>query len=335
MTRVPPIVVVVALVALAAACGGGGGGASPVVNTPTNPTPTPPSPPPPTTSTVTVNLTATNGGRPLAGIAASLAGTTSTTDASGQFTATLPLATTSAAIEFSGPSIVPRRLTLATRTRTVALDAIELAGGFSLAYYRQLVRNGFQQPAALQPVLRLTDNPRLYIRTVFGSSNRAVDASSLDTVAATVAAAVNEFTGGRLSLAAVERGTETHVNDPGWITVNWTEDLGDRVCGSARVGGNPGIINLHPRNDGCRCPGDPAQVSRWVIRHEVGHALGFWHTDSREDVMFDTFNACLGGLSARERLHAPIAYARPRGNVDPDTDPVSIVALLPQTPMVR
>jgi hypothetical protein len=31
--------------------------------------------------------------------------------------------------------------------------------------------------------------------------------------------------------------------------------------------------------------------------------------------------------SARERLHAAIAYSRPVGNVDPDTDPLTVVSL--------
>ena len=57
--------------------------------------------------------------------------------------------------------------------------------------------------------------------------------------------------------------------------------------------------------------------------------MGFWHTDGREDVMYNTFNACNTTISTRERLHAAISYSRPPGNVDPDSDPPSSVALTP------
>ena len=124
----------VAILLAASACGGGSSTTAPTsVSTAT------PAPASPSTSSISATLTATNGGQPLAGIAVSVEGVTATTtDGSGQFAFTAPTTTTQATLAFTGPTIVPRRLTLATRTRSVNLDAIQLASGFSLDLDRQM-----------------------------------------------------------------------------------------------------------------------------------------------------------------------------------------------------
>ena len=59
----------------------------------------------------------------------------------------------------------------------------------------------------------------------------------------------------------------------------------------------------------------------WLVRHELGHAFGYWHTDNPTDVMYGIAGlGCEGMPSARERYHAAIAYSRPVGNRDPDDD---------------
>ena len=52
-------------------------------------------------------------------------------------------------------------------------------------------------------------------------------------------------------------------------------------------------------------------------------------TPSADDVLFYQGVGCNREVSARERYHAAIAYARPFGNRDPDTDPNATVYLEP------
>lgn len=309
------------------ACGWACGSQSPMAPSAADQRPSADAPPPADgVHTVNGQLVASNGGQPLGGVNVGTLGVVSTiTDGDGEFALSVSDLQSLAALEFTGPSIVPRQVLLTVGAQAVGLDAISLSGGFSLDYYRQLARNGWEQRGWLQPIRRWTQAPRVYLRTVFG--NRPVDDSTLAMVADTIQQAVNDWSGGTLGVAQLERGTGTREGQAGWITVLWTEELGNAFCGDALVAADPGLIRLHPRLAGCRCAGEPGQVSRWVVFHEVGHAMGFWHTSHTDDVMYNTFNACNGGLSERERQHAAIVYKRPNGNTDPDVDPLSIAAL--------
>jgi hypothetical protein len=142
------------------------------------------------------------------------------------------------------------------------------------------------------------------------------------------------WTGGTLAIGSFERGTPPR-SLVGWITVNWHSDRGEKKCGSAAVGANPGRIDLFYKGDNpngtCRCPG-LAETSPRVVSHELGHTLGFWHTDNTRDVMYFQYQSnCDPSISPREQYHAAIAYSRPVGNRDPDDDSqTSIVLSLPR-----
>jgi len=288
--------------------------------------PTPPAPQP-QPITVTVHLTETGSGQPLAGVAGTLGSASGVTNGDGgvQF----QLAPGAAQrLSLTGASIVPRSVMLAVNgSREVSVDAIPTAG-FDLNFYRQLVRDGYE--GSLQPLRRWTEAPRIYLKTI-DEAGAAIDGRSLDTTERAIVETIGLWTGGRLAVAGVERGTDNRVGTAGWITVRWPARVSDRgFCGQSDIAVSGGAIDLFYKQGGnCACPG-LSVVRPQTVRHELGHAMGFFHTDDRAGIMSNPATAGCDKLpSARERAAAAIAYARPVGNSDPDTDPASVVTLAP------
>jgi hypothetical protein len=300
-------------------------GAAACSGTTTAPSTTPPVIVPPTSATVTGRVTAVNGGQPLSGISVALGANTVTTDGTGAFSSTLPFG--SMRVTLSAVGILPRSVTAAVNaSRDLPLDAIALGSGFDATFYRQFVRNTFDVPAGMEPLRRWTQHPNLYIRTV-DETGAPMDAKNLDRVESVIRDTASGWTDGKVSIASVTRGSETRVGTAGWITVRWPVDA-KGLCGTADVARSGGAIDFYYKAAPCLCEN---AVRPRTIRHELGHAFGYWHTDRPEDLMFGnpTNGVCDGLPSARERYHAAIAYSRPVGNTDPDNDPTSAVLALP------
>jgi hypothetical protein len=272
-----------ALTLVSAACGDG----DPARMVAPTPTPVTPAPPPTPVFRGTVSETLT--GAPVPGFTATANGSR---------------------VSVSAPGYVTREAAITAAN----VDLIRDAGQFNLSFYRQFARNALEAPDTLQPLRRQRQSPRVYVRTI-DESGAPVHPTALDIVLSSITPALVEaFSGGTMTLAGLEQGTETRIGMTGWITVSWPTEFSDGRCGQAAVGGDR-IELLHTRPT-CRYPR--------LIKHELGHAMGFWHTDDRNDVMFSSStNDVDNNPSAREKHHAAIAYNRPIGSRDVDVDPTT------------
>lgn len=258
-------------------------------------------------------------GAPVPGASVQYGGHQVQTNSAGIFSVTHQIASTSS-LTLAHPSVLERRVWLnGGQSRTIALDPIALTAPFDLTFYRQMIRNGFDQPDALTPVRRLTTAPRFHIQTT-DSNGMAIDAETVNTVIEGIREAVPQFT--PFEPAAIETSAAARPPAQGWINVYFEtrRPEGQWTCGTAQIAANPGWMRFWL--DACRVSGDRGRIGKWIVMHEVGHAMGFRHTPPGH-LMHQEMTHASRTITAKERFHAAIAYARPVGNMDPDTDPSS------------
>ena len=203
----------------------------------------------------------------------------------------------------SAPGYVSRE----TRATLSTVDLIPEAD-FDLEFYRQLARNSYEGSMETLSVLRQA--PSFYMEVEGARGLSAAVAAGLEAVTRRI---VPEMTGGLFQVTRWETGPTPRPRQNGWIVIE-RRDLEPGTCGTAFVGAAAGQIYLD-NDTTCNIQG--------VMAHEIGHALGFWHVGTEGSLMFPrarTSNIA-DAPTTKERLHAAIAYRRPRGNQDVDIDP--------------
>lgn len=219
-------------------------------------------------------------------------------------------------------------ITWARGPRTgVNIDLIRDSAPFSMDFYRQFVRGMYDHANdadAPYPNFRWTSAPNFYVRTI-DSVGRTVEPEVLAVTLDALRRAVPAYTAGTYQAGAIETGTDVRPEATGWINVDFRRNSGGNTCGTSYIGRNPGVITLYI--DICSC--GSIKVPGAVTMHEVGHAMGFFHVSDRTSLMYPfASGACPAGvLSVAEAHHAAVAYARARGNRDPDRDPLAGAAL--------
>ena len=161
-------------------------------------------------------------------------------------------------------------------------------------------------------------SPNIYIRTERENGEPGFSSSQIRTLRRVIPRAIADLTGepftGQITEGSADRDQD------GWITVVavrvaddpevWGRNDDDSIlCGRARIGWTNGRIRLNL--DGVRST--PTRRYCWldsIIRHEIGHAMGFFHVRSESHVMAPFARG--RDFSSRERYHGQLAYQMER-----------------------
>ena len=193
---------------------------------------------------------------------------------------------------------------------TATVDASRLSSaGFEPSFYSAFLQNGYESPDRLEPIRTLNGPLRIYLRSQ-DDTGLGVDEATLGSTERILREATWIWSGDTFGVSEIARGAGSREKTAGWITIKWRRSAGDSRCGRSTVGVDGGFIEFN-LSSVCSC-GSGAGIYPRLIRHELGHSMGYYHTDSLADVMYGQAippNACDVLPSDRERRLAKLAYS--------------------------
>jgi len=218
-----------------------------------------------------------------------------------------------------------------SQSGSVTIDMIADLAPFSLDFYRQFARNGFEQPAKLSELRRWSVSPKFLIQTVTADTGVVVSPAIVTAAARVITNSVPELTGG-LYHAEIVTSAIAPAQTTGWFYVRFYSDAsvfangldGSLTKADSSVGGDAGLIRLLYAPDldqqGLYNPQHCESLTIDALDHEIVHAMGFYHT-SHTASDFHSGVGCPGnGRPDIVRFHAMLAYQRPHGNQDIDSE---------------
>jgi len=270
-------------------------------------------------------------GAPIPGASVKVGDWSATADANGRFTVTGVPAIGEFPVIIDAPGHFQRRTSVRLRYLAshpdLEVDLIPTSAPFDYTFFRQFARNELVRgQTGLEPLRPWTMAPSFYIRTVLDPTGETIPTEIVSHVTTVLVNGVREYSGGKMSSAGVETGTEDRPAASGWVNVIFRRELsGPNVAGQATIGGNQGTMLLRFDPDDPRLyVDDPSGCYARVVQvaaHEIQHTMGYYHTTGAYVALYEDPDCDAAGLSERLRYHAAVMYSRPRGNVDPDTDP--------------